>query len=448
MNRAAHRLLSRVAEPLAGLVRAEKGAAAIYVALVIPAFVGAGGLAVDVASWYSSKRTMQSGADAAAYAAALELARQGLDQAPNLTAMQAVADDAASRNGVGTAVTLNMPPLSGPAAGDPQSVEVIVTEPAPIHFTSLFLGAAPDITTRAVAKAVVSDACIWSLHPSAPSAVHVAGTADVDLDCGVVVNSDDPEALDQDGSSCLSSTSISVTGDYSGSCVSPEPEVSMPPYGDPLSYMAAPAAASGACDEPNPVIVDSAMAAAYGGGPVPLDPKVYCGGIEIQANQEVIFAPGLYVLRTGSFRIAGNAHVSNTENANGGVTFYLTGTGTNYAYLDFVSGADITLTPMTTGPLANVLFYQDPAAPVSTECNTKGKSSNPNCHRVAGGVTMDLTGMLYFPSQHVEFTGGSSTDEADIVIVASTITFTGNSYLNADYAKSLLPQQHYVRLVE
>src|ERR671910_2157235 len=216
MKTAASRPLSYLAKPLADLARAEKGAAAIYVALALPAFVGAGGLAVDVASWYSSKRTMQSGADAAAYAAALELARQGLDQAPNLTAMRAVANDAAGRNGVGVAVTLNVPPLSGPAAGDPQSVEVIVTEPAPVYFTSLFMGAAPSITTRAVAKAVVSDACIWSLHPSAKGALTVSGSANVDLNCGVVVNSNHEEAaMDQSGTSCLSATSISVAGGYS-----------------------------------------------------------------------------------------------------------------------------------------------------------------------------------------------------------------------------------------
>ena len=61
---------------------------------------------------------------------------------------------------------------------------------------------------------------------------------------------------------------------------------------------------------------------------------------------------------------------------------------------------------------------------------------------------MDLTGILYFPNQHVEFTGGSSTDEADILLVASTVKFTGSSYLNASYAQSLLPQQHYARFVE
>src|SRR5262245_20475411 len=194
MMRAAHVFLSCVSAPLGGLARAERGAVALYVAIALPAFVGAGGIAVDVASWYSTKRTMQSGADAGAYAAALEFARQGLDDAPDLTAMQAVANDAASRNGVGVAVTVNVPPLSGPAAGDPQSVEVIVTEPADLYFTSLFLGAAPDITTRAVAKAVVADACVWALHPTAEEAFKVSGTADVDLDCGVVVNSNHPDA--------------------------------------------------------------------------------------------------------------------------------------------------------------------------------------------------------------------------------------------------------------
>ena len=159
---------------------------------------------------------MQSGADAAAYAAALELAQQGLDQAPDLAAMQAVADDAASRNGVGTAVTLNVPPLSGPAAGDPQSVEVIVTEPAPVYFTGLFMGAAPPSrpapSPRPWSRMRASGRCILPAK-GAP----VSGGANVDLDCGVVVNSNHPDAaLDQSGTSCLSATSIGVTGGYRG----------------------------------------------------------------------------------------------------------------------------------------------------------------------------------------------------------------------------------------
>ncbi|HUH04316.1 MAG TPA: hypothetical protein VML75_20105, partial [Kofleriaceae bacterium] len=136
------------------------------------------------------------------------------------------------------------------------------------------------------------------------------------------------------------------------------------------------------------------------------------------------------------FYIAGNATVTNTENASGGVTFYLTGTGGNYATLRFESGATIELTPMTSGDLANVLFFQDPNAPAD------------GSNRIAGGVNMQLTGIIYFPNQHVEFTGGSTTDESNILLVASTIAFTGDAYLNADYAQSLLPEQYYARFVE
>jgi Putative Flp pilus-assembly TadE/G-like len=419
------KLLSCVLAPLAVFGRAEGGAAAVYVALALPAFIGAGGLAVDVASWYSTQRTMQSGADAAAYAAALEFARQGLDQAPDLTALQAVADDAASRNGVGTTVILNVPPLSGPAAGDPQSVEVIVTEPAPVYFTSLFMGAAPDITTRAVAKAAVSDACVWTLHPSAKGALTISGGADVDLDCGVVVNSNDPDAaLDQSGTSCLSATSISITGGYDGECVSPEPEVSMPNYGDPLSSLVEPS--FGSCDFKSKVNVSS-------GGSATLMPGVYCGGISL--NGTVVFEPGLYVLDGGGLDIQSSAIVTNNENASGGVTFYLTGSGSKYASVNVSSGSQVTLTPMTTGPLANVLFFQDRDA-------KNGQS------KLTGQSQMNLTGIIYFPNSEVEFTGGSAMDEADVLLVASTLKLSGNTYLNAEYAQSLLPEQHYARFVE
>jgi Flp pilus assembly protein TadG len=411
-----------------------------YVALVMPLFIGVAGLAVDVSGWYATKRVMQTGADAAAFAAALEVARQGLDRAPYLDAAQNAADDAAGRNGVTAPVTLNHPPTSGLLAGDTASIEVIVTQTAPMHFAGLFLGTAPTIVARAVAKAVVSDACIWSLDPSAQSAVHVAGTADVELDCGVVVNSDHAEALDQDGTSCLSATSITITGNYSGSCVSPEPEIFAPPYGDPLASLAEPTV--GSCDHPTQVVIDAGGKGKGKPGttePAPtvaLTAGVYCGGIDVGANQTVVFEPGFYVIKGGEFRIAGNATVSNTENASGGVTFYLTGSGGNYAVLTIESGAVVNLTPMTAGLLPNVLFYQDRDAP-----------SNGN-NRVAGGATMDLTGILYFPNQHVEFTGGSTVDKAEVLLVSRTMDFTGNAYFNADYAESLLPESSFARLVE
>jgi Flp pilus assembly protein TadG len=418
-------------------LKAETGAVAVYVAVAIPLFVGGAGLAIDATSWYRAKRNMQSGVDAAAYAAAINIARQGLSHAADLTAVQAAADDAAARNGVSDPVTIHTPPTSGIAMGDSQSVEVIATEPAPIYFSSLFLNAVPQITARAVAKAVVADACVWALNPTASGALTVAGTADVNLDCGVQVNSNDPSAaLYQTGSSCLSASSISVRGNYSGSCVSPQPEVFVPDYGDPMSGHVTPTV--GSCTYPTLQIIDSSSGGGHhgggGGGPVSLSPGVYCGGLDIRTN--VVLQPGLYIINGGYFRIAGTATVTNNEDANGGVSFYLTGSGTNYATVTIQGGANVTLTPMTTGPLANVLFFQDPNAPAS------------GTNQITGGSTMQLTGILYFPRQHVDFTGGSSVAQSEIMLLADTVTFTGTSYLDADYANSVLPQEQYARLVE
>ena len=407
------------------MLKTESGAIAVYAAVTIPLFVGGAGLAVDATSWYRAKRNMQSGADAAAYAAAINLARQGLSGTPDLTAVQAAADDAAGRNGVADPVEIHTPPSSGIAMGDAQSVEVIVTEPAPIYFTSMFLGSVPQITARAVAKAVVADGCIWSLDPSAKGALTISGSANVDLDCGVVVNSNHPEAaLDQSGTSCLSATSISVGGGYDGNCVSPEPEVHTPNYGDPLSSLVEPS--FGGCDHTSKVSVSSGASAT-------LMPGVYCKGISL--NGDVVLDPGLYVLNGDGLDIQSSAIVTNNENASGGVTLYLTGSGSKYASVNVSSGSQVTLTPMTTGTLENVLFFQDR--------NAKNGQS-----KLTGQSQMHLTGILYFPNSEVEFTGGSAMDEAEVLLVALTLKITGNSYLNADYANNVLPQQEYARLVE
>jgi Putative Flp pilus-assembly TadE/G-like len=417
------------AAPLALLRRmlsSQGGSVAVYVSLTLPLFIGAAGLAVDVSSWYGAKRTVQVAADAAAYAAALDLARQGLSQAPEMSGMEEAANDAAARNGAAGSLVVNSPPLSGLALDDPQAVEVILTEPANLYFTNLFLDDLPQIRARAVAKAVVSDACIWSLHPTERGAMTISGGANVNLDCGVVVNSDHPEAaLSQTGSSCLSATAVTVRGDYVGSCVTPEPEVFSPSYGDPLSALEPPV--FGTCDYTSKVNHQS--------GPRDLYPGVYCNDISISGGA-ITFHPGLYILNGGGLKVSGNAILTNDEDASGGVTFYLTGSGSNYATVDIASGTHATLTPMTTGPLANVLFYQDPNAP-----------SN-GANKFTGGSTMDLTGILYFPNQQVEFTGGSTVEKAEILLVASTVKFTGNVYLDADYAQSVLPDARYVRLVE
>ena len=99
----------------------------------------------------------------------------------------------------------------------------------------------------------------------------------------------------------------------------------------------------------------------------------------------MVFQPGLYVLNEGGLDIQSSAHVTNNENASGGVTFYLTGSGTKYASVSIAAGSHVTLTPMTTGPLANVLFFQDRHA-------KNGQS------KLTGQAQMNLTGSSTSPT--------------------------------------------------
>ena len=149
----------------------------------------------------------------------------------------------------------------------------------------------------------------------------------------------------------------------------------------------------------------------------------------------MVFEPGLYVLDGVGLDIQSGAVVTNTENAAGGVTFYLTGSGSKYADVKIAGGSRVTLTPMTAGSLPNVLFFQDREA--------KNGDSD-----LTGQALMDLTGILYFPNSEVQFTGGSALHEADVLLVANMVKITGDSHLNADYANGVLPQEQYARLVE
>ena len=66
---------------------------------------------------------------------------------------------------------------------------------------------------------------------------------------------------------------------------------------------------------------------------------------------------------------------------------------------------------------------------------------------------MILTGAIYFPSQEVEWAGGSALVNTCLQIVANNVTFIGTTSLNADTTNCAaagvdLIQQRWVRLVE
>jgi len=101
------------------------GGVFVYAAFVVPVLLGFAGLSVDVGTWYVHKRSVQSAADTAAVAGAVEIMRSG-DPALIQMAAQAIAAKNGFDAGSGGTLTVNHPPTSGPSAGSSDAVEVVV----------------------------------------------------------------------------------------------------------------------------------------------------------------------------------------------------------------------------------------------------------------------------------------------------------------------------------
>ena len=177
------------------------GAMAIMVALLIPVLIGMMGITVDVSLWYMSKRSLQNSADAAAVSGSLEIANGNSPGA----AIAAQAD--AIRNGYdetdGSVMSINIPPVSGPSAGLSTSIEVIITRPMPVLFSTLFLDTSFVATVRAVANATPSlqAGCFVSLDPAGRDAIGFQSAQAQLTGCGITVNSNDARALTIGGNS-------------------------------------------------------------------------------------------------------------------------------------------------------------------------------------------------------------------------------------------------------
>ncbi len=399
-------------EYLKKFLRDTSGGTLIYVGLIFATLVGFTGLGIDVAHWYSTQRSAQSAADAAAIAGGVEAMWGG-----DASAIETAAEDQAALNGFDASmVTVNIPPSSGPNTGDPNAVEVIIEAPTPGFFSSVVYQEPPvDITARSVAAQVAgSPACIVALEPTATAFTVQGGSAFTADGCMLQVNSTAPNALMSTGGSSITADEIAVTGDYTGSGYSTTPETGTPPMADPLAYLQPPASAGDPCDFTG--------WSSGGGVTTTISEGVYCDGLEIGMGSTVTLNPGLYVIRNGQFNVG-----MGSTNSGTGVTIYLTGD----AVINLGFGADVDLSAPTMGDLAGVLFFQDRSAPPGT------------VHLFNSGSGSALVGTVYLPTGEVRVASGSTLGgAADFTsFVAKTFDIESGSHLvvNSDYEASSVP---------
>lgn len=385
------------------LIKNNKGGVIIYTAILLPTLVGFVGLGVDVALWHVTKRQTQAMADAAALGGSLEILR--VETNPNITGA-ALAE--AVRNGFvvnsSDQITINNPPQSGSYTTNSNAVEVVVRVKSPRLLSSLLDDQERWISSRATGLGEHNNTCLWSLEPTAPSAISVSGGSTVDFTCGVFSNSDDAEAINMNGnSSCITGSEIKAVGGVAIGCVDPQPITGVLPLSDPLEELPPPT--STGCTYSGNVTITSSNNAT-------LSPGTYCGNINILTSGTVTLEPGIYYMDKSGINIGSSATVVGS-----GVTIYMASGGQISDNISINSGAVVNIEAPLTGTYAGIIIYQD-------------RASNPNIsHSLTGGAYMDLAGIIYTPNQEVLFSGGSLGNSSNSTIISNSIRFTGNSHL-------------------
>ncbi len=406
-------------------LRDERGMIMPLAGVMVLLGIGFASLAIDMGYLYYLRGKVQTTADAAALAGAgqipnmsdireeaISLARQNLPEDEN----GEVVTEANITMGNWNSATRIFTP-----SGDPtNAVRVVAQRTADndnaveLFFAQILGFDEMDIETSAIVQRRDVSGCVVALDPTADGALTISGTADVNLDCGALVNSDSPTAIIENGGACLTATSIATSGDYSGDCLNPTPETSMPAISDPLAKLDPPAIPP--CDYA--ALVDVTVNTT-------LTPGYYCGGISIHENAVIDFEPGMYILDGVGLQITGNTKVTGDE-----LTFYFTPTttgqkaGKEWRSLLIAGTTNVELKAPTSGYYEGILFYQD-------------RNASPNLvNRLTGDAQMELEGLFYFPNNPVKFSGNTQASGSDwISIIARTVEFVGTTNLYQDLSE-------------
>jgi Flp pilus assembly protein TadG len=406
------------ARRLTDVLRDRSGVIAIQTAVVATALVGITGLSVDVGSWYFTRRSMQTAADAAAVAGALELAA-----GHTAGEIAAAVDSDAAKNGFGPGGGTTVTPV---VVNSPQSVSVTITKPADLFLSSMFLpnAQAPTISVIAQAGQINSGGpvCMLTLSSNAAGALTFNGNASISMPgCSMVNDSTSTTALIANGNVAVTTDSTCGPGGYranGNATFSPTPS-HCAAMADPLASLSPPSNADAPCDHSN--------LSFNGNTNTTLSPGVYCGGISFNGNSNVTFQAGTYILRNGGLTVNGNSNLTGN-----GVGFYLTGNGSRIA-LNGNGAVNLSAPTSPSDPMAGLIFFQDHATAADSVTNILNGNSN-----------VRYEGTMYFGQQDVIINGnGNSNSLAPYtMMIANKVILNGNGTMtfNSNFDNSQVPR--------
>ncbi|GGC50783.1 hypothetical protein GCM10011504_31510 [Siccirubricoccus deserti] len=403
-------------------------------AVIATVLVCSAALATEGGLLYLTRRNAQSGADAAAIAAASAYQYRGREAA------LAAATEVARRNGFTDGVTVNNPPSAGVAAGNDFAFEVQISKSIPLPLSSLMTRR----TTTVVASRAVAllfgrvPACVVALTGSVT--IKNGGSFEAP---GCAVASNAPGASVNIGSlSSVTTPMVTAMGTCNG-CTDKRYSIGeirehAPPVSNPYAYldnMARPTVSGASCLTAPP---DTKVPIA------PTGPnRAYCSSVTLSIGDGMTLSPGIYVFQNGSLTI-GNGSGFNCA----GCTFVFTGTSPGSLSISSTSKVTMSAPTSATDPdYAGVLFYRVPSATPS------GSSDDPTLH-LHSVATFDLRGGIYFPRAYAKINSLSSTATTGcLALVAGTVEISSVAKYRFDVSdcpnySTAVPTTRAARLVE
>jgi hypothetical protein len=341
--------------------------------------------------------------------------------------------------------TGNPPTASGVSTAYYMTVRV--AEQVPLTFLSVIVGRNNTLVSSRATAGVISTAsggCIYVLDPTGSASLNASNGVNIQSECGYYINSNSTTALSVVGGAvlkALNSSAVDLVGGYlinNGGSVSPMPTPSSA-AADPFASKAVPLQRAATAQHAYSCTYGSSEGCAHTStgtyqcdysnfnqsswvSQLNMSPGVYCGGIQIGNVQSVVFAPGVYILDGGGMNLGGSGGISGGVTATGGVSFFNTGTASSYRGITIGNGVNTTFSAFTTGGQSGMLFYQDPSLSLAVNSNTTDFFE--------GGSNLNLTGSLYFPTTAINWSNGTNTSVAALVVY--DVTFTVGAYFKKD----------------
>ena len=381
----------------------EDGAMIPFIAIAVPTVIAALAVSIEAGYWYKTKSDMQLVADMAAFAGAMELASSDKTTAINVSKLDALHNG--YQPGLGS-ISVNIPPSSG-SITSPNAVEVVMSQKGNQYFSTIFGANRITYRNRAVAEFFKgADACMLALNTTISGAFTATGSTSISLDqCAIGVNSNHASAAEFGGSSSTTAECLSVVGGMEGeananfacgSAFTNAREIE-----DPYANVSAPDLA----DYPTCTSeVDT------GDDNISMSGGRYCSNINLKGTAS-LNSDSTYIFDGIDVKFIGTA--SNMTGS--GVTLVLMN-GASLTNLN--GGSNLSISAPTSGPYKGIAIYSDPVSQPADADVT-----------INGGSSTSIEGLMYFPTQNLQFSGNTTGANACTVVVGNTIELTGNSEL-------------------